>query len=449
MHITGFLNLSVPPFKIHGGIKVPHLKNTSNSKCEILKDIESVLIPMQQHIGAPCIPIVKVNEHVKLGQVIANSENNFSAKIHSSVSGIVSKIDNIIMPDGSTTKAITIESDKKFELYANLKAPSIKSPKDLVNAACNCGLVGLGGAGFPTHIKLDLKNNQNIDTLIINAAECEPYITSDNRTIIENINDVIDGIKIIVKTLKIEKAIIAIETNKPEAIKILDKRINSKFSNIKVIKLESRYPQGAEKVLIKSCINRVVPIGKLPADVGCIVMNVTTIATLSKYIKTGIPLVSKCITVDGSAISNPKNIVVPIGTSIKDIIKFCGGYKSPPKKILLGGPMMGICLADDNFPILKQNNSILALDERESNLSEPSICIRCGKCIKSCPMKLTPLFLEQSVKNNDIDSLNKLNIMNCMECGCCSFICPAHRPLVQSIRLGKKILRNSKTIKKR
>lgn len=449
MHITGFLNLSVPPFKIHGGIKVPHFKNTSNSKCEILKDIESVLIPMQQHIGAPCIPIVKVNEHVKLGQVIASSENNFSAKIHSSVSGTVSKIDNIMMPDGSTTKAISIESDKKFELYTNLKVPNIKSPKDLVNAACNCGLVGLGGAGFPTHIKLDLKNNHHIDTLIINAAECEPYITSDNRTIIENINDVIDGIKIIIKTLKIENAIIAIEDNKPEAIKILDKSINSKSSNIKVIKLEPRYPQGAEKVLIKSCINRVVPIGKLPADVGCIVMNVTTIATLSKYIKTGIPLVNKCITVDGSAINNPKNIVVPIGTSIKDVIKFCGGYKSPPKKILLGGPMMGICLVDDKFPILKQNNAILALGERESILPDPSVCIRCGKCIKSCPMKLTPLFLEQSVKNNDIDSLNKLNIMNCMECGCCSFICPAHRPLVQSIRLGKKILKNSKTIKKR
>lgn len=442
MHVISYFNGFAK--KINGGINAPHRKNTAHVHSEKIPCPQYVILPMQQHIGSECIPIVKLNDKVKVGQQIARNNSELGAPIHASISGKISKIDKILMPNGTYSQAVTIESDNKMELYENLKKHNINTKKDLVLAAKDCGLVGLGGAGFPTHIKLNIPEDKNIDTLLINAAECEPYITSDNRTIIENTEQIINGINLIKEILNIKTAIISIEKNKPVAIKELKRTIIQSNSDINVMILDTRYPQGAEKVLIKVSTNRVVPCGKLPADVGCLVMNVSSVFTLYNYITTGLPLVNRLITVDGSAINSPKNVIVPIGTSISEVIKFCGGYKKPAKKILMGGPMMGIALTDDTMPILKQNNAILVLDENDSNLPKPTTCIRCGRCVKSCPMNLMPLSFEQNLKKGNLENLIKLNINNCMECGSCAFSCPANRPLVQSIRTGKFLIKKNK-----
>lgn len=440
MNIFSFSKSPNSPFNTHGGVKVPHRKNTANLKSTIMPPPQNIILPMVQHIGAPCVPIVAVGDTVKLGQLVAVSNSVVSAPIHSSVSGTVSKIEKILMPNGACVDAIFIESDGKMTPFEDIKPHKVKNKEDIVESAKNCGLVGLGGAGFPAHVKLNIPKGKIVDTFIINAAECEPYITSDNRAIIEETARIVDGVKLILNTLNIKKAVIGIESNKPQAIKCLNNALSG-IDNISVLILKSKYPQGAEKVLIKSVTGREVPLGKLPIDVGCIVMNVVSVLTLFNYIKTGMPLVSKRITVDGSVIAEPKNLIVPIGTPISEVIRFCGGYKAEPKKILMGGPMMGIALIDDSFPILKQNNAILAFGEAEAKILEPSACIRCGRCVENCPMKLMPTLLEQNVQYQNIDALNKLSVTNCMECGCCSYNCPAFRPLVQSIRLGKNLVK--------
>lgn len=441
MHIISYIkNFSK---RSSAGITIAHNKNTAYTHSEKIPCPPYVTIPMQQHIGTECIPSVKINDLVKVGQEIATNVSNMCAPIHSSISGKVTKIDKILMPNGTYSQAVTIESDGKMDYSETIKPHKISTKEDLVAAAKSSGLVGLGGAGFPTHIKINTPQNKYIDTLLINATECEPYITSDTRTILEHSDDIISGINIIKNTLHIENAIISIEKNKPESINQLRNSILKSGSKIKILILDTKYPQGAEKVLIKSSTGRTVPCGKLPSDVGCLVLNVTTIYTLYNYINTGKPLIDKIITVDGSAINNPKNLIVPIGTPIRELIKFCGGYKSTPKKILMGGPMMGISLVDDTMPILKQNNAILIFNEHDSVLKSPTNCIRCGKCVQQCPMNLMPLSFEQNVKANNIENLIKLNISNCMECGCCAYSCPANRPLVQSIRLGKFLIKKN------
>lgn len=431
-------------FKEPSGANVPHRKNTESKETVSMPAPKSVTIPMSQHIGTACTPVVEKGEHVYLGQLIADSDKFVSAPIHSSVSGTVKKIGKTRMPSGEIVESITIESDGKDELCPTIKPPKITDRESLIQAIKESGLVGLGGAGFPAHIKLNVPGGKKVDTLIINAAECEPYITADHRECIENSWEIFSGIYTIKELLNIENVIIGVENNKPDAIKIFkDIADNDKYDpedKVKVLTLESRYPQGAEKVLIKSCTGRQVPPGKLPLDVGCIVMNVNSVSFISKYMKTGIPLVKKRITVDGSAISEPKNVFVPIGTSIADVVEFCGGYKERPKKILMGGPMMGIAVADDSLPILKQNNAILAFNEKDAVLEKPSACIRCGRCIESCPMGLMPRNLEKYSMIGDKEKLLKFNVMNCMECGCCVFNCPASRPIVQAIKVGKSII---------
>ena len=322
----------------------------------------TVSIGMSQHIGAPCVPTVKVGEEVFVGQVIGDSDKFISAPIHSSVSGKVKKIDTMLMPNGSKAQTIIIETDGLRLSDPNLKPPVVNSQEDLIKAVRASGLVGLGGAGFPTHVKLNPspEAKAGIDTLIINAAECEPYITADVREIIENSWDIMSGVYTVSELLEVKNAYIAIEDNKPEAIKIME-NIASKDDEhgdtVKVKVLPSRYPQGAEKVIIDQCTGREVPPGKLPADVGVVVMNVASVATLARFLKTGMPLVTKRLTVDGSAIKEPKNVRVPIEVLVKDVIEFCGGYKEEPAKLLYGGPMMGTALASDEMPIMKQDNA--------------------------------------------------------------------------------------------
>ena len=441
--------LSFPkrPYRTKGGVHAPHNKNTAHKESVTLPVPSMVALPMTQHIGAPCKPLVKVGDIVDVGQLIAASDAFVSAPIHASVSGKVKKIDKITMPDGGKVDAIFIESDGEQRLSPDIRPPKVESLSDLITAVRNSGLVGLGGAGFPTSVKLNIPSDKNVDTMIINVAECEPYITSDHREILENSWDVISGIITVKDFLNIHRVIIGIENNKPDAIKALREIADSKVDpedEIRVLPIKATYPQGAEKILIKACTGREVPVGGLPSDAGCLVMNVGSIAFISRYLKTGIPLISRRLTVDGGCIENPVNVIAPIGTPIKDVIEFVGGYKEQPYKLIMGGPMMGIALPNDDLYILKQNNAILALSEKEAKHHEPTACIRCGKCLDACPMHLQPLELANAADRGDVDGLKFYNAMNCMECGCCSFTCPAKRHLVQNIRVGKALIQKAK-----
>ena len=441
--------LSFPkrPYRTHGGVHAPHNKNTAHKESLVMPAPAMVALPMTQHIGAPCKPLVKVGDTVDLGQCIARSDAFVSAPIHASVSGKVKKIDKITMPDGGKVDAIFIESDGEQRLSPDIHPPKVVSLSDLIGAVRDSGLVGLGGAGFPTSVKLNIPSDKNVDTLIINVAECEPYITSDHREILENSWDVVSGIITVKDFLDIHRVIIGIEDNKPDAIKALREIADSSVDpkdEIRVLPIKASYPQGAEKILIKACTGREVPVGGLPSDAGCLVMNVGSIAFISRYLKTGIPLVSRRLTIDGGCIENPVNVIAPIGTPIKEVIDFVGGYKEQPYKLIMGGPMMGIALPNDDLYVLKQNNAILALSEKEAKHNEPSACIRCGKCLDACPMRLQPLELSNAADRGDTDALKFYNAMNCMECGCCSFACPAKRHLVQNIRVGKALLNKAK-----
>ncbi len=434
-----------PKKNIRGGISVPHRKNTAESHTEIMPPPETVTIAMQQHIGAPCTPCVKKGDTVYVGTKIGDSDKFISAPVHSSVSGVVTGLGSILMPSGQTAETVIIESDGQMTPDPSLAPINVETPEDLVKAARDSGLVGLGGAGFPAHVKLATKNE--IDTLIINGAECEPYITSDYRECIENTESVFEGVYLIKRILGIKNVIICVEDNKPKAIEALyriaaDKRdVNNE---VRVMKLKSRYPQGAEKVLIYTATGRKLPLGKLPADIGCVVMNITSVSKLYQYIKTGMPLVNKTVTVDGDAVAIPKNVIVPIGTSIEKVIEFCGGYKTSAKKVLYGGPMMGTAVLNTEAPILKQNNAILVLSRKLADKQNEGPCIRCGRCATACPMNLRPLDIEPALKIGDIDKLKELHADYCMECGSCSFSCPSKHHLTQVLRLAKAELKNKK-----
>ena len=433
-----------PKGRIKGGARLPHNKTTAEMKTVVIAPPEKVVISMSQHIGAPCTPTVNVGDEVFVGTLIGDSENFVSAPIHSSVSGAVTEITKIRLPAGNMVDAVVIQSDGNMTPDPNIKPKKVRSAKALIQAVRDSGLVGLGGAGFPAHVKLKTSPDKPIDTLIINGAECEPYITSDYREIMENPSDVLEGIYLIKKLLKIENVIIAVEDNKPKAIKTLyemaaDKR--DKDDKVKLMKLKSRYPQGAEKVIIYSATKRKLPLGKLPSDVGCIVMNVTSVAFISRYLRTGMPLVKKRITVDGNAVGEPKNLLVPIGTPISHILDLC--KVEGAEKVTMGGPMMGITVYDTELPLLKQNNAILAFKGKYAESKPTTDCIRCGRCLRACPMNLTPAPVEYAVKKQGADELKALNVMYCMECGSCSFVCPAGRPLTATMRLAKNEVRKA------
>ena len=432
-----------PIGKAIGGAMLPHLKASSETETIIMPAPAVVSIPMQQHIGAPSKPIVKKGDKVFVGTTIAEAGGFVGVSMHSSVSGTVKDISVI---DGSG-ECIVIESDGKMEKDPDLKPYTVNSKEDIAKAAELCGLVGLGGAGFPTKVKLTIKEDSPIDTLVINAAECEPYITSDYRECMESYDDVINGVYLLKEKLGIEKVIICVESNKKKAIQKLyeiatDKRDSD--DTVKLMRLPTQYPQGAEKVLIYSATGRKVPLGKLPSDVGCIVMNVTSIATLYRFIKTGMPLVSKRLTVDGNAVAEPKNVIVPIGTPIKELLDFVGGIDPEADEIIMGGPMMGIDIYNENSVVEKRNNAITVMKAPKKK-AVTTACIRCGRCADACPMTLYPAMVDSAIKHSGVEALKDLNVNYCMECGSCSYVCPAKRPLTQTMRLAKATLRKEQS----
>jgi electron transport complex, rnfABCDGE type, C subunit len=423
------------------GVKVPHSKNTAEMETVKMPVPDKVVIPMKQHMGRECTPTVKLTDLVKVGQIIGDTDAFIGAPIHSSVSGKVTKIDEIIGTDGNPIKAVEITTDKLQEIDESVKVPEVTDLQSFAAAIRASGLVGLGGAGFPTHVKLMPKNLDEVTTLLVNGAECEPYITADNRAMLEDTDDIVEGIKLVKKYMNLSTVIIGIEDNKPQAIAKLQAAV-ADIEGASVKALKAQYPQGGEKVLIYECTGKIVPEGKLPCDVGCVVMNVSSIAFVAKYMRTGMPLITKRLTVDGDAIAEPKNVEVAIGTSFSDVIDFCGGFKTEPKKIIMGGPMMGFAVPTINYPVLKNNNAILAFSAAKTAEAEKpeTPCIRCARCVNACPFSLMPAAIEKAYKAGNVDALKALKVNLCMECGCCAYVCPAKRNLVSVNRLAKKMI---------
>lgn len=423
------------------GVHVAHHKNTQDMKSVEFRDIDEIRIPMQQHMGAPCKPLVKAGDEVKVGDKIGDSDEFFCAPIHASCSGKVLRIDDFVTTSGAVTKMVVIENDKQYTKSEQIKVPEVNSKDDFVHALRESGAVGLGGAGFPTHVKIAYKDPDRIDKLVINAAECEPYITADNRECLENVENVLAGIRAVQKYLTIQDIYFAIESNKPEALRVWDER-TADDPHFHVMELKQVYPQGAEKSIIYAATGIVVKAGMLPADCGVIVMNVSSVGFIGSYLKNGIPLVLKRITVDGDCVKKPQNLIVPIGTPIKDILEYCDG-EIECKKLLMGGPMMGITVNSAETPILKNNNAILAFSHNDILGKSTTACIRCGRCAGACPMNLMPTMLEKAYDKRDADSLKSLSISLCINCGCCSYVCPAKRQLAQKNQLAKVFERNA------
>lgn len=420
------------------GVHLSHRKHTEDHLTELFPTPKSVQIPMQMHIGAPCKPLVKIGDYVTVGQKIGEPLGEFSVPIHSSVSGTVTEIVDFRAPNGSLIPSLVIVSDGEQAFCPDLAPPKIHSKEDLAAAARESGCVGLGGAGFPTHIKLAAK--QPIDTLVINAAECEPFITSDCRQIMEFPEDIIQGIQLVMKHLHIKSCRIGIEENKPAAIKRLADCCRN-LEHIEVRVLPALYPQGAEKVIVYHTTGRIVPEGKLTADVGVLVLNVSTCAFLYQYTQTGIPLTQRRVTVDGDAVGRPCNLMVHIGTSIRDILAYAQYDPDQVKQLMLGGPMMGVSLPSPDMPLCKQHNAVLAFTKTKQII--PTACIRCGKCMDACPMNLMPMELERAYRAKDSGALEEYRLHLCISCGCCSFVCPAKRPLTESMLLAKNFLLDS------
>ena len=400
---------------------------------------KTVTIPTSMHIGAPATPCVAVGDEVKVGQKIADPGTGLSSPIYSGVSGKVKKLDEITVTTGAQVRVIVIECDGEQTIAESIVPPTVTDRESFLSAVRESGIVGLGGAGFPTSVKLNVPEGR-VDTVVVNGAECEPYITSDTRTMLDQSELVAEGLSLIMKYLNVPSAIFGIEKNKPECIAKM-KQATASMEGVQIRALPSVYPQGGEKVLVYHTTGRVIGEGKLPLDHGVIVINCTTLAAIASYIRTGMPLVEKCVTVDGSAVKNPKNLIVPIGTAVRDVIEACGGFAEEPKKILSGGPMMGVALVDANAPVLKQTNAVLAFGRKEATPPKPTACIRCGKCMDSCPLSLAPVEISKAYEQGDGAMLARLKVNLCMECGCCSYICPAKRNLVQTNRLAKGTLR--------
>jgi len=428
------------------GIHPPGNKVTSNKKIERVPLPKQVVLPLSQHIGAPSKAIVKKGDEVKVGQKIAEASGFVSVPIHSSVSGKVTKVIEMVSSVTSNVgNAIVIEADGKDD-WVKIDTPSNPdklSKEEILNRIKEAGIVGLGGATFPTHVKLQPPPDKKIDTIIVNGCECEPFITSDHRLMLEHGEEILKGLEIMMKVLGCNEAYIGIESNKPDAIENMEKIVSeSNISGEVIVELlPAQYPMGAEKTLLKRILGREVPIGGLPMDVGVVVQNVGTLKAIYDAIYAGIPLVERVLTVSG-AVKEPKNVISRFGTPASEIIDYCGGTTSNADVVIFGGPMMGIAQISFDTPTTKGTNSILL---QKNNKEVESNCIRCGTCVENCPMNLMPLMYVAYVKKNMYDELKDYWIDNCVECGSCSYGCPANIPLVQYIKVGKAELQKRRS----
>lgn len=430
-------------FKFKGGIHPPENKLlTENLLIENFSSPRYVYIPLLQHIGSVCEAIVKVGDRVLKGQKIGESSGTMSVPVHSSISGKVVKIEILPFTLRGKVNTVVIENDFMNESinFEGIENYTQKSKEELLNRIKELGVVGLGGALFPTHIKLNPPKDKLIESLLINASECEPYLNSDNRISIEKAQEIIEGIRIAMHILEVPQAFIGIEDNKKEAIEAL-KKVLLNINDIKLAVLETKYPQGGEKQLIKAICNKVIPSGKLPMDIGVVVINVTTAYWIYNSIVRGYPLIEEVITVSGKAVKNPKNYRVPIGTHIKDILEEVGLDRNSMDKLLTGGPMMGISQHTEEVPVIKGTSGILALTQEETNPYKSKACISCGKCVDVCPMGLSPLMYAKFAQFEKWEEFKEYNLMECIECGSCQYVCPAKRPLTEGIRIGKAKLR--------
>lgn len=418
-----------------GGIHPPYKKSLTNG-CEtlFLDPGQFVYIPLLQHIGAPCKPVVSVGDEVLCGQKIGDSDAFVSSPVHSSVSGRVKEIKKHLHPGGSMVDTVVIENDFKYKTIPQQKKNFRKTPPDeILKIIREAGIVGMGGAGFPAHIKLNPQ--KPIDCVIINGAECEPYLSSDHRAMVEQPEDLIRGLEIVMKTVRSKRGIIAIEDNKPDAITSIRDLIGKK--PIEVAVLKTKYPQGSEKHIIKTVLGRTVPSGKLPADVGVVVTNVDTAISIKNAMETGMPTIRRRVTVSGLGIKKPAVFSVRIGTPFEEVIAAAEGLGEDVIKIVSGGPMTGTQIFDTSVPVVKTTSGILALSSEETAVFVEGPCLRCGKCVSVCPMGLLPLNIAAAGRKEDRDLAFKLNAADCVECGCCSYICPARRNLLESIRIAK------------
>lgn len=429
-------------FTFKGGIHPNDGKDLSKDKpIRTVLPKGDLVYPLSQHIGAPAKPIVTKGDHVVIGQKIAEAGGFVSAPIHASVSGTVKTIEPRLTVTGVMAEAIVIENDGKYE---ELQWPERKPLKDLTGPEIlemvkDAGIVGMGGAGFPTHVKLSPKEPEKIDFIIANCAECEPYLTSDYRRMLESPEKIVGGVRAILKIFPKAKGIIAVEDNKKDAIAIL-KEAAKDDSNMEVMELKTKYPQGAERQLIYATTGRAINSSMLPADVGCIVNNCDTVTAVYRAVYEGRPLMHRIVTVTGDAIANPQNFSVCTGTNYHELIEEAGGFKTQPEKIVSGGPMMGFGLYNLDVPTTKTSSALLCLTKDEVSQYEPTACINCGRCVSVCPGRIIPSKLADYSMRHDEESFVKYEGMECCECGCCSFICPAKRPLTQYIKSMRKIV---------
>ncbi len=425
-----------------GGIHPSYKKEMSSGGTDLsVLSPKQVVIPLSQHIGAPCLPLVKVGERVLCGQKIGDNEG-LCVPVHSSVSGTVTAIKPMLHPNGQMIQSVIIENDFCDECveFTPCDSPLEELNDDTVLGRIReAGIVGMGGAAFPGNIKA-LSALGKVETLIANACECEPYITADDTLLKTNGQQVLHGMLLLCKVLEPTMAVIAIEDNKPAAIKAV-RALLKDYPNIELVVLPTRYPQGSEKQLIQAVTKKQVPPGGLPSDVNCVVFNVSTFAAIYKAVRLGMPLTKRIVTVTGEAVNNPQNLIVPIGTPFIDVINAAGGLKDSAYRVINGGPMMGIAQRELSAPVVKATNSVLCLPKEAQGSTEGSVCIRCGKCVGVCPMHLKPLYIARFVALADLKEIKALNVTDCIECGCCSFICPAKLPLTSRCREGKKLLK--------
>jgi electron transport complex protein RnfC len=439
----------------HGVHPEGYKELTERNKIERMPFVEEYTLPLNQHIGTPNKPLVRKGQQVRRGEKIADSNGFISVALHSPVDGSVEAITLAEHPNGQMVQSIIIKADP---FSTQQLSPSNPKPfekmtvKEFIDSVQESGIVGLGGAAFPAHVKFSIPEGKRCRYIMLNGCECEPYLTSDHRTMVEFPDDIMDGIRILHHFIKAEKVFIGIEANKPDAIALLrDKVLEHSFESsnpIEVIPLKVKYPQGAEKMIITAILGKEVPTGKLPLDVETLVTNVSTIASISQWFRHGHPLIERVVTVTGTGVKRPANILVPIGTPMRNIVEFCGGIISDSPRILLGGPMMGMVQKSLDVPVVKGSSGILILSENEvKDLSEYN-CIRCGRCLEACPMSLNPSLLGMQAKKGLWFEMEANHVLDCFECGSCSFVCPSGIPLVQSFRVAKGILREQKAKQK-